>query len=112
MRARPVVVLRSNARGGAMTSIDRLADGDPDRAQRPAWSSRFTRRKALAVTAAATGAAVGGRALPAWGGHDPTTRRPTPDRPPPSDELATYEEVILAFRNHGFHLEMFREPIT
>jgi DMSO/TMAO reductase YedYZ molybdopterin-dependent catalytic subunit len=72
----------------------------------------LTAAAALTGAAAATGAAVGGRALPALGAHDPTTRRPTPDRPPPADDLATYEEVILAFRNHGFHLEMFREPIT
>lgn len=95
-----------------MTSSYGPADGGPQRDEGTEGRRTITRRKALAVGAAATGAVVGAGVLPAWAAHDPTTRRPTPDRPPPSDELATYEEVTLAFRNHGFHLEMFREPIT
>jgi DMSO/TMAO reductase YedYZ molybdopterin-dependent catalytic subunit len=38
--------------------------------------------------------------------------RPTPDRPPPSHDLISYEEAKLAFRCHGFHLEALRQPIT
>ena len=52
-------------------------------------------------------AAMGGAA---WAGHEP--RRPTPDRPPPSSDLVSYEETVLAFRNHGFHLEMLDQEIT
>ena len=71
----------------------------------------LTRRMVLGAAAAAAGAAAAGsRVVEAWAGHEP--RRPTPDRPPPSDELFTHEETVLAFRNHGFHLEMLREPIT
>jgi DMSO/TMAO reductase YedYZ molybdopterin-dependent catalytic subunit len=81
-------------------------------ARQPDASTRLTRRAALVLAGAATSAIAGARAVPAWAAHDPTQRRPTPDRPPPSDELFTHEETVLAFRNHGFHLEMLREPIT
>src|SRR3712207_9179315 len=60
--------------------------------------------------AAGTGVAVAAGAGKAWAGHDPTL--PTPDRPPPSSKLYSHEEVRLAFRNHGMHLEMLDRPIT
>src|SRR4051812_6255851 len=72
--------------------------------------ARMSRRGLLVAGAAATGALASGGVLPAMAGHEP--RLPTPDRPPPSSELLTYEEAVLAFRNHGMHLEMLAEPIT
>jgi DMSO/TMAO reductase YedYZ molybdopterin-dependent catalytic subunit len=60
--------------------------------------------------AAGTGLAAAGGAATAWAGHDPTL--PTPDRPPPSSTLFSYEETRLAFRNHGMHLEFLDRDIT
>ena len=60
--------------------------------------------------AAGTGLAAAGGAAGAWAGHEPAL--PTPDRPPPSSGLFSYEETRLAFRNHGFHLEFLDRPIT
>ena len=81
------------------------ADGDD-----VAGLRRFTRRGALSLGGAVVGAVAAGHTAPAMAGHDP--RRPTPDRPPPSAELISYEEAVLAFRCHGFHLEMLDRPIT
>jgi sulfane dehydrogenase subunit SoxC len=66
-------------------------------------------RGATAGVAVAAGAAAGAVA-PAWAGHEPPTA--TPDRPPPSSQLVTQEEVTLAFRCHGMHLEALQHPIT
>jgi DMSO/TMAO reductase YedYZ molybdopterin-dependent catalytic subunit len=71
---------------------------------------RLTRRGALSLGGAVAGAVTAGRAVPALAAHEP--RRPTPDRPPPSADLISYEEAVLAFRCHGFHLEMLDRPIT
>ena len=71
---------------------------------------RITRRAALSLGGAVAGAVTAGHALPALAAHEP--RRPTPDRPPPSTDLVSYEEAVLAFRCHGFHLEMLDRPIT
>jgi DMSO/TMAO reductase YedYZ molybdopterin-dependent catalytic subunit len=60
--------------------------------------------------AAGTGIVAAGGAATAWAGHDPPL--PTPDRPPPSSTLFSYEETKLAFRNHGFHLEFLDREIT
>ena len=69
---------------------------------------RFTRRAAIAMTGgAATALAAEGVARAS---HQPP--RPTPDRPPPSADLVSYEETVLAFRNHGFHSEFLDQPIT
>ena len=70
---------------------------------------RVTRRAALAMGGALAGAAAAS-ATPAMAGHEP--RQPTPNRPPPSSDLVSYEETVLAFRNHGFHLETLDRPIT
>jgi DMSO/TMAO reductase YedYZ molybdopterin-dependent catalytic subunit len=72
--------------------------------------ARLGRRSLLGLGAVATGAAVAGRAVSAWAGHDPPL--PTPDRPPPSSTLFSHEETRLAFRNHGMHLEFLDRPIT
>jgi sulfane dehydrogenase subunit SoxC len=77
----------------------------------PNGRSRLTRRAALVLGAAAGGAAaLGGRVATAVAQHVPA--KPTPDRPPPSNDLITYEEARLAFRCHGFHLEQLRHDIT
>jgi DMSO/TMAO reductase YedYZ molybdopterin-dependent catalytic subunit len=74
----------------------------PDRA--------LTRRSLLARGAALGAGAAAAGAAPAWGAHDPS--EPTPDRPPPSSDLVSYDEVRLAFRCHGMHLEALRFPVT
>jgi DMSO/TMAO reductase YedYZ molybdopterin-dependent catalytic subunit len=71
-------------------------------------AARLTRRAALAMTGAAA-AALGADAV-ARANHKPP--RPTPDRPPPSADLVSYEETVLAFRCHGFHSEFLDQPIT
>jgi len=71
---------------------------------------RWRRRSLLRLGAAGTGLAVAGRASAAWAGHEPPL--PSPDRPPPSSTLYSHEEVRLAFRNHGMHLEFLDQPIT
>jgi len=71
---------------------------------------RITRRAALSLGGAVAGAVTAGHAVPALAAHEP--RRPTPDRPPPSTDLVSYEEAVLAFRCHGMHLEALRFPIT
>jgi DMSO/TMAO reductase YedYZ molybdopterin-dependent catalytic subunit len=59
----------------------------------------------------AAGLAAGGATAPsAYAGHVPP--QPTPDRPPNSHELISYEEARLAFRCHGMHLEMLDRPTT
>ena len=74
-------------------------------------SAGLDRRSFLAMgAAAASGAALTASVGPAVAGHAPS--RPTTDRPPPSHDLITYEEARLAFRCHGFHLEMLDRPIT
>jgi DMSO/TMAO reductase YedYZ molybdopterin-dependent catalytic subunit len=73
----------------------------------------LTRRTLLSRgTAAGVGAAAAAAAgaAPAFAVHNPP--QPTPDRPPPSSDLVSYEEVVLAFRCHGMHLEALRFPIT
>src|SRR5215210_5119968 len=70
----------------------------------------LTRRAALSLGGAVAGAATAAGAVPALAGHQP--RQPTPDRPPPSADLISYEEAVLAFRCHGFHEEFFDQPIT
>lgn len=80
----------------------------PDYAPR---NDRFTRRAFLAATAAGSAAvALGVRIGAAIAGHMPS--RPTAKRPPPSNDLVTYEETRLAFRRHGFPLEALDYPIT
>jgi DMSO/TMAO reductase YedYZ molybdopterin-dependent catalytic subunit len=69
---------------------------------------RLTRRAALAMTGGAA-AALAADGI-ARASHQPP--RPTPDRPPPSADLVSYEETVLAFRNHGFHSEFLDRPIT
>ncbi len=64
----------------------------------------------LRMGAVGTGLATAGGTAGAWAGHEPAL--PTPDRPPPSSGLFSYEETRLAFRNHGFHLEFLDRPIT
>jgi Oxidoreductase molybdopterin binding domain len=92
---------RARAAGaeGTATSGEGAAGDDP----------RVTRRAALAMGGALAGAAAAS-ATPAMAGHEP--RQPTPNRPPPSSDLFSYEETVLAFRNHGFHLETLDRPIT
>jgi DMSO/TMAO reductase YedYZ molybdopterin-dependent catalytic subunit len=83
----------------------------PRAAARPAGG--LTRRSLLARGAAAgagAAAAAAAGAAPASAGHTPPT--PTPDRPPPSSDLVGHEEVVLAFRCHGMHLEALQHPIT
>src|SRR4051794_7987809 len=63
-------------------------------------------RGAAAGAGAAAASAVGAPA--AFAGHTPPP--PTPDRPPPSSDLVSYEEVTLAFRCHGMHLGALRSP--
>ena len=95
------------ARGGGRTA------GEPptgEAAGQAAPASGMTRRAALSIGGAVVGAAGLGGAVPALAGHE--RRRPTPDRPPPSADLVSYEETMLAFRNHGFHLEFLDRPIT
>ena len=78
-----------------------------------AAADRLTRRTLLARggAAGATAAAATMVAAPgAFAGHTPPPA--TPDRPPPSSDLVSYEEVTLAFRCHGMHLEALRFPIT
>jgi sulfane dehydrogenase subunit SoxC len=80
--------------------------GDAGRPPRGA----LTRRSLLARGAALGAGAAAGAAAPALGSHEPPD--PTPDRPPPSSELVSAEEVTLAFRCHGMHLEALQLPIT
>ncbi len=68
----------------------------------------LTRRAALTLTGAAAAALVAEG--PAAADHKPP--RPTPDRPPPTADLVSYEETVLAFRCHGFHSEFLDRPIT
>jgi DMSO/TMAO reductase YedYZ molybdopterin-dependent catalytic subunit len=85
----------------ASTSDARAADG----------RTVLGRRAALGLGAAAAGTAVtAAMAPPAVAGHNPP--RSTPDRPPASADLVTYEETRLAFRCHGFHLELLDRPVT
>ena len=74
----------------------------------PADTAGLTRRAALTLTGAAAAALVAEG--PAAASHKPP--RPTPDRPPPSADLVSYEETVLAFRCHGFHSEFLDRPIT
>jgi DMSO/TMAO reductase YedYZ molybdopterin-dependent catalytic subunit len=83
---------------------------DEESSGQAAASRRITRRAALSLGGAVAGAAAVGRVAPALAGHEP--RQPTPDRPPPSADLVSYEETILAFRCHGAHLELIDKPIT
>jgi DMSO/TMAO reductase YedYZ molybdopterin-dependent catalytic subunit len=87
--------------------------GSLDAAGSPA-DDGLTRRSLLTRGAVAAGtgavAASGVTAPAALAGHTPPP--PTPDRPPPSSDLVGYEEVALAFRCHGMHLEALRFPIT
>jgi DMSO/TMAO reductase YedYZ molybdopterin-dependent catalytic subunit len=76
----------------------------------PRAPAALTRRSLLARGAIAGAGAAAGAAAPAWAGHTPP--QPTPDRPPPSSDLTTPEEVVLAFRCHGMHLEALQHPIT
>jgi DMSO/TMAO reductase YedYZ molybdopterin-dependent catalytic subunit len=80
--------------------------GDAGRPPRGA----LTRRSLLARGAALGAGAAAGAAAPALASHEPPD--PTPDRPPPSSELVSAEEVTLAFRCHGMHLEALQLPIT
>src|SRR5919107_73046 len=83
-------------------------------AHSPVEQQRFGvvgRRQALRLGAVAAGvAATGAMAPEAHAGH--VQPLPTPDRPPPSHQLITYEEARLAFRCHGMHLEMLDRPVT
>jgi len=74
----------------------------------PPAARRVTRRAAFALSGGAAAALVAEGA--AGASHKPP--RPTPDRPPPSADLVSYEETVLAFRNHGFHSEFLDRPIT
>ena len=74
-------------------------------------SALVGRRQALRLGAVAAGVAATGAIAPeAHAGH--VQPLPTPDRPPPSHQLITYEEARLAFRCHGMHLEMLDRPVT
>jgi DMSO/TMAO reductase YedYZ molybdopterin-dependent catalytic subunit len=88
---------------------DGLSAGSSGRQGPSVDGPRMTRRAALAAGGALAGAAAAGGPS-ALAGHEP--RQPTPNRPPPSADLVSYEETVLAFRNHGFHLEMLDRPIT
>jgi DMSO/TMAO reductase YedYZ molybdopterin-dependent catalytic subunit len=91
-------------RAGARWSRDGASRANPA-------AGGLTRRSLLAKGAAVGAGAAAGAAAPAWAGvHNPP--EPTPDRPPPSSELITYEEAVLAFRCHGMHLEALQLPIT
>ena len=90
----------------ATTDGRTAADVREDAARGP----RVTRRAALALGGGIAGAAVAHGVGPALAGHVP--REPTPNRPPPSSDLFSHEETLLAFRNHGFHAEMTDRPIT
>ncbi|MDX6724989.1 MAG: hypothetical protein QOD73_3393 [Solirubrobacteraceae bacterium] len=70
----------------------------------------LTRRALLAKGAVAGAGAAAGATAPAWAAHTPA--QPTPDRPPPASGFVSYDEVRLAFRCHGMHLEALRLPIT
>ena len=67
-----------------------------------------TRRAALAIAGGAA-AALAAEGV-AGASHKPP--RPTADRPPPSADLVSYEETVLAFRCHGFHSEFLDQSIT
>jgi sulfane dehydrogenase subunit SoxC len=81
-----------------------LRDAGPPPAQ------ALTRRSLLSRGAALGAGAAAAAAAPARASHKPPT--PTPDRPPPSSQLFSAEEVTLAFRCHGMHLEALQLPIT
>jgi sulfane dehydrogenase subunit SoxC len=84
------------------------ADSSPVQLQR---SGVVGRRQALRLGAVAAGVAATGAIAPeAHAGH--VQPLPSPDRPPPAHTLVSYEEVRLAFRNHGMHLELLDRPIT
>src|SRR4051812_47831296 len=84
------------------------ADSSPVQPQR---SGVVGRRQALRLGAVAAGvAATGAIASEAHAGH--VQPLPSPDRPPLAHTLISYEEVRLAFRNHGMHLELLDRPIT
>jgi DMSO/TMAO reductase YedYZ molybdopterin-dependent catalytic subunit len=89
---------------------DARSDGDGSARPGDDGGSRFSRRSILAMGGALAGAAAGGGAVPALAGHEP--RQPTPNRPPPSSDLVSYEEAVLAFRNHGFHAETTDRGLT
>src|SRR3954468_22981886 len=72
----------------------------------PALTRRALPQRRAALGAGAAAAAV----TPARASHTPPG--PTPDRPPPSSEMVSSEEVTLAFRCHGMHLEALQFPIT
>jgi DMSO/TMAO reductase YedYZ molybdopterin-dependent catalytic subunit len=97
-------------RGLNRSSANRTTEGVDHGADGAGGPRRLTRRAALSLGGAVAGAAAAGGALPAFAGHNP--RQPTTDRPPPSKDLISYEEAVLAFRCHGFHLEMLDRPIT
>src|SRR3954451_15197565 len=86
----------------AWTRGSRDADAPPAHA--------LTRRSLLARGAALGAGAATAAVAPARASHTPPT--PTPDRPPPSSQLFSAEEVTLAFRCHGMHLEALQFPIT
>jgi DMSO/TMAO reductase YedYZ molybdopterin-dependent catalytic subunit len=73
-------------------------------------SHALTRRSLLTRSAALGAGAAAAAVAPARASHTPPG--PTPDRPPPSSQLFTAEEVTLAFRCHGMHLEALQFPIT
>jgi len=71
-------------------------------------SRRYTRRAALT----GAGAAAAALAVERRAAANHIVPQPTPDRPPPSPDLVSYDETVLAFRNHGFHQEFLDTPIT
>src|SRR3954452_21004907 len=73
-------------------------------------SGGMTRRSLLARGAVAGAGAGAAAAAPALAAHGPS--EPGPGRPPPSSDLVSYDEVRLAFRCHGMHLEALQFPIT
>jgi sulfane dehydrogenase subunit SoxC len=93
-------VMRARPRGSRDAAGGGAADGLTRRG--------LLARGAVAGAGAAAVSAVGAPA--ALGGHTPPPA--TPDRPPPSSDLISYEEAVLAFRCHGMHLEALRFPIT
>src|SRR3954451_14084976 len=86
----------------AWTRGSRDADAPPAHA--------LTRRSLLTRSAALGAGAAAAAVTPARASHTPPG--PTPDRPPPSSQLFSAEEVTLAFRCHGMHLEALQFPIT
>src|SRR5687768_3246729 len=101
---------REEGMRGSRSSADPGTGGDGGRARDDTGPAgrRLTRRAALSLGGAVAGAATAAGAVPALAGHQP--RQPTPDRPPPSADLISYDEAVLAFRCHGFHEEMLDRP--